>query len=287
MFIPYKVDVPMARWPIANWVLMAVIILTSIGLFGAVDQYSQEAGMTAFFDAPLPAAHGSLALFLLQPAHFHPFQLVGNLLTHAGWLHLLGNMLFLWVFGNAVNAKIGQWQYILFFFGIGIFEGLIWLIIGPNKPVLGASGAIMGVVGAFLLLYPLNNISCLFTLGLFFTRTVEFSSGWLIALYAIFDIYGAIFQRHEGVAYLAHVAGFGAGAGLIFLALKKQWLAPAHGERSLLQVLGWMPDNPEDFAPIPDTYLKPASKNRPAATPAQPPRRPPTKPRDDSPIPLD
>ena len=286
MFLPYKVDVPMARWPWANWLIMLATIIISICLFGAVNEYQQSNFAYAWLGMTPPPAEGILQYFLLQPANFHPAQLVGNLFTHAGWLHLAGNMLFLWVFGNAVNAKIGQWQYLLLYLGIGILESLTWVALGPRMPALGASGAIMGIMGAFLLLYPTNDISCVFSLG-YFTRTVEFAAGWLIALYAILDFYGAVFQRHAGVGYFAHVIGFLLGAGTLVALLFYKWLEPVRGERTLLQILGRMPDNPDDVAPIRDSLLP--KPNRPAqlAPPSAAPRRSSAKPRDNSPIPLD
>jgi membrane associated rhomboid family serine protease len=292
MLLPYKVDVPMERTPWANWVIMAITVITSVAIFFQVEGWEgDEEGASTIID-----------YFVLQPENFRVPQLVGSLLTHLGFFHLAGNMLFLWVFGNAVNAKIGHWQYVLLYLGIGIFEGIIWVMIGPAMPVVGASGAIMGIVGAFLLLYPVNEISALF---IFFpaARIVEFSSGWLILLYIIFDVYGAVFQRHAGVAYLAHVAGFAAGSGIIALLLWKKWLAPTRWERTLLQVFGWMPENAEQVAPVRDSFSAANTAVRSpkvakgagtaaagttavgTAPPPAPVRR--AKPRDEGPIPLD
>jgi len=285
MFLPYKVDVPMARLPWANWGIILVTVVISVSLFPAVSDWHEQLTAAAMLGDPMPGADGTLASFILQPGQFRAVQLVGNLLTHDGWVHLLGNMLFLWVFGNAVNAKIGQLPYLLLYFGAGILEGLVWLVLGPHMPTLGASGAIMSVVGAFLLLYPLNDISCLLWI-LYFVRSVQFSAGWLIGLYAGLDLYGAVFSQHAGVAYLSHVTGFMIGAGAIGLMLWKHWLEPARGERTLLQVFGWMPEDPEAVAPVTEPYLSGYKRPvQPAGV--QPVRRPPPKPRDESPIPLD
>jgi membrane associated rhomboid family serine protease len=285
MFLPYKVDVPMQRWPWANWVIMAITLFMSIVFLFNLDAWEPAA-------AGEPA--GSFMDYLiLQPQAFRVPQLVCNLFAHSGFFHLAGNMLFLWVFGNAVNAKIGHWQYVTLYLGIGIFESIAWLVLGPNKPVLGASGAIMGIVGAFLLLYPLNDISAVF---IFFpaVRIVEFSAGWMIALYFVFDMYGMLFKGNAGIAYLAHVAGFLSGVGVIGFLLWKKWLVADHGERTLLQVMGWMPENPEQVVPIRNPYLStpntaaPSPPRQPAtkaAPPPTPPRR--SKPRDEGPIPLE
>ena len=109
------------------------------------------------------ARHQTINYFLEQPGNFKISQLVGSLFLHAGWMHLLGNMFFLWLFGNAVNAKLGHWQFLALYFLAGIFAGGIYLIFGPAIPVLGASGAIMGVMGAFFMLLPAKR--CVLRLG--------------------------------------------------------------------------------------------------------------------------
>ncbi len=278
----------MARMPWANWLLILITCVVSISLFSAEAEWEHDVRIAASMGLPAPVPDGALNNFILQPGNFSAWQLAGAVLVHAGWIHLVGNMLFLWIFGNAVNAKIGHWQYLLLYFGAAVLQSLIWLEVGPHLPELGASGAIMAIVGAFLLLYPLNDISCLFWF-ITVVRPVQFSAGWLIGLYAFLDLYGAIFKQHAGVAYLAHVTGFLVGAGLIGLMLWRHWLEPARGERTLLQVLGWMPEDPESIALVREDYLRPRNTHdgRPAVSSVPPMRRPPPKPRDESPIPLD
>jgi membrane associated rhomboid family serine protease len=251
MFVPYRVDVPMARVPWANLLLIVATIIISVLLFGPLDEWSHTLSTVAVAPAGAaqiapPPAPGVLRPFILQPQDFDPVQLVGHLFAHAGWAHLLGNMFFLWMFGNAVNAKIGHWQYLSLYLGVGILEGLICLAIGPRVPALGASGAIMGIVGAFLLLYPLNDICCWVGWQWFYGTEIQFSSAWLIAAYVALDMWGAIFHSSDGIGYLAHVAGFFIGAGVTTVLLYRGVLEPARGERTLLQVLGLMPDNEEE-----------------------------------------
>jgi membrane associated rhomboid family serine protease len=224
MFFPYQVDVPMARWPIANWVLIGLTMIISLATLGAI-----ETGDEWF-----------LEYLVLQPENFHPLQLIGCTFTHAGIFHLLGNMLFLWVFGNAVNAKLGNWQYVLFYLGAGVCAGLVWLAIGPGVPAVGASAAIMGVVGAMFILYPLNEISVAYFLSLFYRGVFQMSTGWLIAIYVVLDVYGAVFKREAGIGYLAHVAGWVAGAAVTAALLWWHWIEMDRGEKSILQAAGWM-----------------------------------------------
>ncbi len=137
MFFPYLADVVMYRWPIANWVIIAlnllVFILTGFGLSD---------------DSPL----------WLSRHDFHVPQLLTSAFAHIGFVHLIGNMLFLFVFGNAVNAKLGHWQYCLAYLGAALVAGLGWLALGSGLKCCGASGAIMGVVGLFAAYYPRNDV---------------------------------------------------------------------------------------------------------------------------------
>ncbi len=148
MFIPYRVDAPMQRLPWTNFVLIFVTCAISIYFF-----------VTGMDDNP------AFDYFLLQPDHLKFTQLAGSVLIHAGYLHLIGNMFFLWVFGNAVNAKMGHLGYLGLYFGTTIFASIIWCLFGTHDTfmgivlpmranALGASDAIMGVIGAFLVLYP-------------------------------------------------------------------------------------------------------------------------------------
>jgi len=214
MFIPYRVDVPMRRWPISNFVIIA---LTSV----------------AFIYQP------SLSLDELQALvldGWRPLGLFAHMWLHGDWLHLIGNMLFLWVFGNAVCAKVGNLVYPVLYVALGLAAAGVHVIFGGGLAV-GASGAINGVVGAYLVLYPLNNISCLFLLGFrFIWFTV--SSYWIILLFLAFDIWGAV-RGGAQIGYHAHLGGFAAGLGLIALALAAGLLRMEMAEKSLIQLFGF------------------------------------------------
>jgi membrane associated rhomboid family serine protease len=146
-----------------------------------------------------------------------PVAFVGYLFNHAGLAHLMGNMVFLWVFGNAVCATIGNLAYPFVYLGLGAFAGLIHLLI-TGTPVVGASGAIAGVVGLAVAFYPVNRVNLLLLLG-FMTRTIRVRL-WGLALYwTAWDVFGAWLQQ-DNVAYWAHLGGTAAGlaVGLALLA---------------------------------------------------------------------
>jgi membrane associated rhomboid family serine protease len=121
-------------------------------------------------------------------------------------------MLFLWIFGNAVCAKIGNLRYLPIYTGLGIIAGMSQLLFS-GEGGLGASGAINGIVGMYLVFFPTNEITCYF-LMIFLLRPCvkEFSlsSYWMILFWLAFDIWGAM-QGGGGIAYFAHLGGFAGG----------------------------------------------------------------------------
>ena len=251
MLIPYRVDVFMQRVPVANLVVMSLTILISIAMFRPLRTWEEEVAwrrdlspeLRELIDTFRPSSGSETVVdaFVLQPDHFRPTQLVGNLFIHAGWLHLAGNMLFLFVFGNAVNEKLGHAKYIMVYMASGLLESLAWLILGPGAPCLGARGAIMGVIGAFLVLYPRNEVSIAYWLFLFWRGVFRVAAMWVIAVYVGFDVLGLVLGRSSGVAYLAHVVGFFVGASFTATLVWARWVEMDANEMSLLQVWGWAP----------------------------------------------
>ncbi|MBO0801346.1 MAG: rhomboid family intramembrane serine protease, partial [Blastocatellia bacterium] len=144
---------------------------------------------------------------------------------HAGLLHLAGNMLYLWVFGPQIEDNFGHFKFLVFYLICGIAAGLSQIMSDPDSviPSLGASGAIAGVLGAYLVMFPGNRIRVLLPLG-FFWPTVRLSAFLVIGFWIVlqlFNGYAAIIehtsqQRGGGVAYLAHIGGFAAGLILSF-----------------------------------------------------------------------
>jgi len=211
----------------------------------------------------------------------------GHIWLHGGIMHLLGNMLFLWIFGNAVCAKIGNFKYFPIYVGLGLIAGFSQLVFS-GEGGLGASGAINGIVGMFLIFFPTNEITCYF-IFLFFFRPIikEFSlsSYWMILFWVAFDIWGAMSGGGE-IAYFAHLGGFVGGVGLAILMLKFKIVTMERYEKSLLQIIDEHIHPPKEEAqPQYGGYLGLIQKEmeeqaQPAATkPAEPntiPFEPPT-----------
>ena len=161
--------------------------------------------------------------------------LFGHMWLHGGIIHLLGNMLFLWIFGNAICAKIGNLRYIPVYIGMGLIAGISHLVFAGGS-VLGASGAINGIVGMFLVLFPQNEITCYFVFFPYI-RGFNVSSAWIILFWLVFDILGAMLGGGGGVAYFAHLGGFAGGVVLAILMLKFKMLTVERYEKSLLQII--------------------------------------------------
>ncbi|MGQ9591044.1 MAG: rhomboid family intramembrane serine protease [Planctomycetota bacterium] len=216
LLFPYSADVPIYRWPIANFCLIGVLVLAFL------------------VETQLPEQ--DLEAFILQG--WNPTGILGHMWLHVSLVHLVGNCIFLWVFGNAVSAKIGNGRFILAYLGFGLVGALTHLA-SDGRPAVGASGAINGIVGLYLTLYPTNQISCFFFI-LFRFGTFSVSGFWMILVWFAFDVVGAI-RGGGSAAYQAHLGGFAAGCALGYLMLRKGLVEMSPTEKSILDVLGRKP----------------------------------------------
>jgi len=163
---------------------------------------------------------------------------VSYLFVHADIIHLIGNMIFLFVFGNAVNAKLGHGLFLASYILFGAVAGLGWLLLGDGRPVVGASGAIMGVVGVFLVLFPRNDIAIYYWFGWVAVGTFTISAVWVILFYFVCDLLGVLLAGGGAVAYVAHLGGALAGSAFSAALIGSGWLEPTAYEENLLQTLG-------------------------------------------------
>ncbi len=210
IFFPTSTDRQLKQTPWVNYALIfinvAVFILTAnhvarVGnYFAVLDLAQQDPSIT------IPPRPGILNYYLL-PGDGSVWQYFSYQFLHANWMHLIMNMIFLYVFGNGVEDRLGKVGYLFFYLAGGVVAGLGHGLIELN-PVLGASGAVAGVTGAYLALFPLSNVTIVY--WLIFFGAFEVSSMLLIlfrvAQDAMFQVWGA-----SGVAYLAHLAGYAYG----------------------------------------------------------------------------
>jgi membrane associated rhomboid family serine protease len=162
--------------------------------------------------------------------------LFGHMWLHGGLMHIIGNLIFLWLFGNAVCSKIGNLFYLPIYVILGMVAAISHLLFFSDIPILGASGAINGIVGMYLVFFPENSISCFFFL-LFRPIWFTVRSFWMILLWFAFDILGAM-SGSGGVAYLAHIGGFVAGVALAIIMLRTKMIVMERDETSILKLLG-------------------------------------------------
>ncbi len=142
-----------------------------------------------------------------------------SMFMHGGWFHLIGNMLFLWIYGNNIEDFFGPIKFIIFYVASGISAIVLYAIFGPDSqiPLIGASGAIAGVMGAYMVLHPRARITCLFIF--FFIQFVVLPAKIVLGFWFAFQLLMALVGSNSGggVAWLAHVGGFGFGWGLLKL----------------------------------------------------------------------
>ena len=144
---------------------------------------------------------------------------LSSMFMHGGWIHLIGNMWFLWLFGNNVEDSMGHTRYFAFYILCGLAAAAAQTIITPSSiiPMVGASGAISGVMGAYVVLYPRVRVHLFVPLGFFFFRTAAPAYLMLGYWFLLQLLGGSAASGEGGVAFWAHVGGFLAGAALIAL----------------------------------------------------------------------
>ncbi len=186
----------MARVPWVNYLLIAVNV----------------AAFVATYLSMLRGKAPAITHLLLDPDDARLYQFVTSIFLHGSIMHLVGNMVFLWVFGNAVNDRLGHLGYLAFYLGGGVLAGVGYILLGGHYPVLGASGAISAVTGAYLVLLPRARVTLLMWLFYFLT-TIEVSSLYFLLFQFVFNLWMSLDARFggmasSGVAYAAHSSGY-------------------------------------------------------------------------------
>lgn len=218
--IPLRDSVPASRRPVVRDALIgvcAVMWLLQLGQPG--DELAFRLGM-------VPARLLGQETVLLGSGRVYalPSALVPDALTlltctflHGGWLHFLGNMLFLWIFGDNVEDRFGRGPFLLFYLGCGAAGSASHLLSAPDSalPTIGASGAIAGVMGAYMFLYPRSRVLALVPIGFLLVDVVLPAPFFLGYWFALQLIQGALDGGEGGgVAWWAHIGGFAIGAAV-------------------------------------------------------------------------
>ncbi len=181
--------------------------------YGAIPSWILH-GMT---DGRITLPNGMTAL-LHQEAPW-PLTVLTAMFAHGSWMHIIGNMWFLWIFGDNLEDRMGKFRFTAFYLLCGLVAAAAQIIATPNStaPMVGASGAIAGVLGGYILLYPYARVRCLWILFVFIT-TVRIPAWILLGLWFLSQF---LTPLDSGVAWVAHVGGFLAGLALVKLFVKE------------------------------------------------------------------
>ncbi|HUP02860.1 MAG TPA: rhomboid family intramembrane serine protease [Bryobacteraceae bacterium] len=211
MLFPIKVTQPTYSKPSVTVALILANILV----------FLHELSLDAY------SLHHFMSLWGLEPRSFRLENIFSAMFIHAGWLHIGGNMLFLWVFGGAVEDILGHGKFLIFYLGCGVAAALAQVASDPVSavPMVGASGAIAGVMGAYLVKFPRSRVEMLFFAIFFFRFEV---AAWFMLIYwfavQLLGGFGSSEASAGGTAFMAHVGGFASGILLIYLmGARERW----------------------------------------------------------------
>jgi membrane associated rhomboid family serine protease len=173
-----------------------------------------------------------VASYALIPAEFSVAALFTSQFQHAGWMHILSNMLYLWIFGDNVEDRLGHVRFILFYLGAGAAAAILQTLFNPlsNVPMVGASGAIAAVMGAYFVLYPHSRVLTAVFLIVFFD-IIEVPAVFFLGLWFLLQLLSGVGSlavsnaAGGGIAFWAHIGGFVVGAliGLVLRARDRRW----------------------------------------------------------------
>lgn len=225
MFIPLKDENPTSRFPIVTVFFIALNVV--VFFFQLVSPEGLQFYVYKMGTIPYEITHfKSLSLVVGQTAEQIPrlapvLTLFVSMFLHGGFLHLLFNMLYLWIFGNNVEDFLGPFRFTVFYLLSGVGASLTHIIFNANSqvPMIGASGAIAGVLGAYLILFPKARVMT-FVFLFIFIRIVPIPAAFVLGFWFLMQVLNV--GIGGGVAWFAHIGGFLIGMGLIKLFTKKR-----------------------------------------------------------------
>ena len=230
--IPIADDNPTEHPAFVTWAIMTLCTLAFLWQQALPPEAAQTLALSL---GMVPAVVSGNAQIDPDLAILPPWAtLLTSMFLHGGWLHLAGNMLFLWIFGDNVEDAMGSLRFLAFYLGCGIAAALAQVTAAPaaEVPMIGASGAIAGVLAGYLLLFPRANVRVLVVI-IFFIRLVNVPAMLVLGLWFLAQIGGAAATDAEagGVAFWAHVGGFLCGVALLPL-FKHRWVPLFSGAQS-------------------------------------------------------
>ncbi len=220
--IPLKDENPKKNLPFIN----TIFILVNIVVFYYQPSVNEQA--TEFFKlyGVVPVNLTEILPRILSGDYMVFLSLFSNLFVHADFMHLAGNMLFLWVFGDNIEYATGHVKYIIFYLLCGFAATLTHVFIDPSStiPVIGASGAISGILGAYIIKFPKNKVTTLFIIFIFI-KVVKIRAIYLLGFWFLYQMLQGYLsigsQSLGGVAWFAHIGGFISGIILVNIFKKR------------------------------------------------------------------
>jgi len=229
-------DIDRRTVPVVTYALIAVNILVWLIEIGLGEKF-----INGYSTVPFEITHNTdlVGMQTVQaggqsiPIHLYPgptpiyLTLLFSMFMHASWLHIAGNMLYLWIFGDNIEDRIGHAKFFVFYLVCGLAASAAEILFQPNSviPSLGASGAIAGVLGAYLILFPRRQIRVLVA-----RQIVNMPAFMVLGLWIVLQVVsqvGVAGAQTGGVAYMAHIGGFVAGVALILLIRGRTAVAPS------------------------------------------------------------
>lgn len=251
--IPYHDENQTQRVPVVTFVLIAVNVLAWLLIQGAgatlplarsVCELGLIPGELTASVAPgtrFPMGEG---LACLTDPGRQVQHVITSMFLHGSWMHLIGNMWFLWLFGNNIEDSMTRPRFVAFYLLTGLAAALAQVIANPSStvPMVGASGAISGVMGAYLILFPTVRVFTLIPLG-FYLTTLALPAWAMLIYWTLLQVFGGISsivaEQEGGVAFWAHLGGFLAGVALVKLFDKPARLASHRAHHYRPRRVGW------------------------------------------------
>jgi len=249
---PYRDENETVRAPIVTVAIIAINAAVWIFVQGAGSAYQVAASVCNYGLIPgeltlrvtpgdgFPLGEGMACL--MDPGRA-PEHILYSMFLHGSWMHIIFNMWFFWIFGNNIEDSMGRVRFIAFYLLCGLAAAAVQVLSDPASmiPMVGASGAIGGVMGAYIVLYPRVRVYNFIFLGFFFT-TIVLPAWAMLGYWILIQVFGGVSALNRsggGTAFWAHIGGFTAGAVLIKLFARRDYIAE-HGARTWTpQRLGW------------------------------------------------
>ena len=204
--IPLRDDIRSEKRPYVNWTLMAACV--AVFIYQTLSEYRDPAAGDLFV-----RAYGMIPNDVSSGRHL--WTLLTSMFLHGGFFHIIGNMLYLWIFGDNVEDAFGHYWYLIVYLFAGIAGSILQIAMQPHSliPTIGASGAISGIMGAYFVLFPRARVLTLIPI-FFFIRLIYLPAPLLLGFWILFQVLSGCSSAPGtggGVAYFAHIGGFASG----------------------------------------------------------------------------